>query len=424
MTEQSNYLNFIEKAAALLLLVYPTFMLTVKGGMNGVFALMLLLALAAWAVRPSGMKPLVWRREWTPYVTAMFAMSVAILISQSWLNNFSARPHDGASRYWLAVPVFLLLQRLRFSTFSLLQFAFPVAAITGLMLTKDTGVRSGISTLDLIHFGDFELILGTLSLFSIDWFRRDPTALRILKLLGFAAGLAASFASGTRGGWLAIPVFVAIFIYFKAGAISSKMIATSVVAMLLSIFLLYTFNTTLHQRIDQLTQDVTSFEQANRDTSTGVRLQLYMAAADIFARHPFFGVGPQGFALEMLPMMEAGKITPLAAKLGRGEMHNDILSKAVGMGIFGLIAILAIYFVPLRLFWQASKSSNVPVRQAGILGITFVSGFFVFGLTVEFLNLTMATAFYSFTIAVLLAACYNDHYDQTIVHREPHDASR
>jgi len=31
-------------------------------------------------------------------------------------------------------------------------------------------------------------------------------------------------------------------------------------------------------------------------------------------------------------------------------------------------------------------------------------------LTVEILNLTMATAFYSFTVAVLLAACYNVHY--------------
>lgn len=76
--------------------------------------------------------------------------------------------------------------------------------------------------------------------------------------------------------------------------------------------------------------------------------------------------------------------------------------------MFELVAILAIYFVPFRLFWRATKSAVAAVKCAGILGITFVSGFFVFGLTVEVLNL--ATAFYSFTVAVLLAACYNVHH--------------
>ena len=113
-------------------------------------------------------------------------------------------------------------------------------------------------------------------------------------------------------------------------------------------------------------------------------------------------------------MVEAGKLTPVAAEFGRGEVHNDILSKAAGMGVFGLLAMLAIYIVPFRLFWRATKSVSDQVKRAGILGITFVSGFFVFGLTVECLNLTMATAFYSFTVAVLLAACYNVHQGERI----------
>src|SRR4030065_283894 len=96
----------------------------------------------------------------------------------------------------------------------------------------------------------------------------------------------------------------------------------------------------------------------------------------------------------MQPMEEAGKLTYLDAVYGRGEVHNDILSKAAGMGVF----------------WRATKSALAQVRSAGFLGLAFVSGFFVFGLTVEILNLTMATAFYSFTVAVLLAACYNVHY--------------
>ncbi len=413
---RSRYLSFVEKTAALLLLVYPTLMLAVKGGMNGVFLFMLLLTFAVLITRPNGMSPVVWRREWTIYSAAMFAMSAAIFISQSYHYNYAAHPHDAASRYWLAIPVFLLLQRLRPNVFTLLQFAFPVAAITGFLLAKDLGGRSGIGTLDLIHFGDFELMLGMLSLFSINWFGRDKLSLHILKLLGFIAGLAVSLASGSRGGWLAIPVFIAIFFHFKMARISLKRAMASLILAILAITIAYSVNTTFHQRVDSvhervgsLANDIVLLNQGKLDSSVGIRWQLYKAAVDVFARHLLFGVGPEGYALEMKPMLEAGKITPNAASYGRGEVHNDILSKAAGMGVFGLVAILAIYFVPFRLFWQATKSAAPQAKRAGILGIVFVSGFFVFGLTVEILGLTMSTAFYSFTVAVLLAACYNVH---------------
>lgn len=412
------YLSGVEKIAALLLLVYPTLMLVVRGGMNGAFILMLLLALAVWIIKPSGLAKVQWRKEWTIYSASMLALTVAILLSQGFNKNFSAHPYDAASRFWLAIPVFLLLQRVRLKVFTALQLSFPLAAIIGFLMAKKlpdwAENRLGIDTLDLIHFGDFELILGMLSFFSIDWFGRDRLPLRILKILGFIAGLSASIASGSRGGWLAIPVFIAILVYFKTSKISLKKVVTSLFAALFAIAIAYSASTTLQHRINDLVNDVTTFAEGNRDTSTGVRWQLYKAAADVFSRHPIFGVGPEGFALEMKPMMEAGKLTPGAAEQGRGEVHNDILSKSAGMGIFGLLAILAVYFVPFSLFWKATKSATGQIRRSGILGITFVSGIFIFGLTVEFLNLTLATAFYSFTVAVLLAACYNIHHEEQI----------
>ena len=412
--EPSRYLSLVEKMASLLLLTYPTLMLAVKGGMNGAFLLMLMLALAVRIVRPAGMDKTVWKSEWTIYGVSMVAMSAAIFISQSYHHNYSAHSYDGASRYWLAIPVFLLLRRLNIEALTVLQAAFPVAAISGFLLAKNmgegTGNRSGIETLDLIHFGDFELILAMLSLWSISWIGRDGTALKILKICGFLAGVAASFSSGSRGGWLAIPAFAAIFIYFNA-AKSLRLVVSIAAIGTLSGLLLYSFNPTLHQRINQLTSEVAALDHGNQDTSTGVRWQLYKAAVEIFSHNPIFGVGPDGFAQEMTPMMEQGKITPAAAQLGRGEVHSDILNKAVGMGLFGLAAIIAVYLVPGWLFWRATKSASAQVKRTGILGIVFVSGFFISGLTVEILNLTMAIAFYSFTVAALLAVCCNIHHE-------------
>lgn len=412
LRSMTRYHFSVELAATLLLFAYPVLMLTIKGGMNAVFLFMLLLALATSLVRPNGMSAVLWRREWTVYTIAMFAIPAAIFISQTFNQHYTAHPYDSASRYFLAIPVFLLLQRLRAHVFVLLQFAFPVAAIAGLVMAKDySGMgRLGLLTLDLIHFGDFELLLGVLSLFSIHWFARDDVPARFLKMGGFIAGLAASFASGSRGGWLAIPLFMIIFIYFRAGRIPLRIVLSSITAVILTLMLLFSFNTTVNQRVHDLANDAIVFKQGDRDTSAGIRWQLYQAAIDVFLRHPVFGVGVEGFAQEMQSMTAAGKLTPLAAKLGRGEVHSDILSKAVGMGIFGLIAILAIYLVPLKLFWRASKSASAQIRHSAMLGITFVGGFLVFGLTVEVLNLTMAVAFYSFTVAVLLAACYNAQF--------------
>lgn len=390
--------------AALLLLVYPTLMLTVRGGMNGVFILALFAALLAWPFR-WGDNGLFAGRDVRRYAWAMFGLTIAIFISESYWQHYAGHSYDAAARYWLSIPIFLWLSRMEPKVFYALHVAFPVAAIAGFVLADEMWGRSGIGTLDLIHFGDMALILGVMSLFSIDWFGRDGVALRALKIAGFIAGTAASFGSGSRGGWLAIPVFVIIFLSFHRQRISFRGMVGIIALALSSMAVLYIFNGTINQRVNALVNDIRQYQAGNRDTSIGVRWQLYEGAIGIICRHPVVGVGPSGFAQEMKPMMEAGELTPEASDLGRGEVHNDVLSKTAGMGIFGLGAILLIYIVPFRMFRQATKSNVREVRRTGILGITFVSGIAIFGLTVEFLNLTMAAAFYAFTVAVLLAAC-------------------
>lgn len=418
LASRSRYLMVVESTAAMLLLVYPTLMLTVRGGMNGSFLLMLLLALVVWIKRPAELPRTRWEKEWTIYAVSMLALTIAVFLSQSFHQQYSGHPYDAPSRYWLAIPVFLLLRRLDLKVFRSLQYAFPMAAITGFLLARDVNsTRAGIQTLDVIHFGNFELILGMLSLLCLDWFGKDKWWQRVIKVLGFLAGLAASVASGSRGGWLAIPVFAAILLYVRVGGGSIRTVMAVVSATIALPIMLYFLNPNFQQRVTNLTQELVALKQGAQDTSTGIRWQLYKAAAAIFVEHPVFGVGPNRFASEMTPMEEAGKLTPQAAELGRGEVHNDILSKASQMGIFGLVAMLSLYLVPLWMFRKAARSTSDHARRAGIQGMVFVSGFVVFGLTAEALNLTMAAAFYGFTVAVLLAACYNVNQAEAIAAR-------
>ncbi len=415
MNWRAFYSTLLEKAAVFLLLVYPSAFLLVKGGMNGTLLLMLLFALFVRLLPPAGLSSPVWKKEWWGYVAAMFGMSAAILISQLVNHDLLARPHDAASRYWLALPIFWLLLRLRPTVFTSLQYAFPLAAILCWLLAEDRGYGLTLGTLNKILFGDYLLLLGTLSLFSVDWFGKDSLFLRSLKWAGFAFGLLAALQSGTRGALLAIPVFIAIYFYFRGSRLSFKTLALSFTLGAAVIGVAYFSSQTVQQRLHELSNDVVTYEQGNRDTSTGIRWQLNKAAVEIFLRHPIVGVGPEvvggapdGFAKEIQQMFEAGKLTAGAAEVGRCcQAHNEILAKAADLGVIGLVALLALYFVPLRLFWRATKESRHETRRAGILGITLVSGHFVFGLTVGLLGLTMTAAFYAFSVAVLLAACYN-----------------
>lgn len=378
---------------------------------------MLLLALLTRMLPATSSHAPIWQKEWWLYIAAMFGMSIAILISQIANDDLLARPHDAASRYWLALPIFWFLLRVRPTVFIALQYAFPIAAILGWFFAVDKNDGAGFTLpwLNKILFGDYLLLFGTLSLFSVDWFSKDSLYLRLYKWAGFAFGLLATLHSGTRGALLAIPVFITIYLYLRGYRLSLKVLASSFILGLLVLSIAYFSSPTMQQRLQILSNDIVTYRDGNRDTSTGQRWQLNIAAVKIFLQHPIAGVGPEvvggkpdGFAKEIQKMWEAGELSDTAADIGRCcQAHNEILAKAADLGILGVSALLALYLVPLQLFWRATKVANNVKKRAGILGITLVSGHFIFGLTVGLLGLTMTAAFYAFSVAVLLAACYN-----------------
>jgi O-antigen ligase len=405
-----NRLTLIEWITAAMLLVYPSAMLTIKGGMNGILILMLLFIIVVRLFRPGAMRATGWESRWTAYVIAMSGMTVAIFLSQVVNGDITAHPHDAPSRYWLCIPVLFFLLRTRPEVIHVVQYAFPLAAILGWGLPHevDPWGRTGLGTMDLVRFGDIELLLGTLSILSLNWTGRDAMPVRALKLMGFVAGITASIYSGTRGGWLAVPVFMVIVFYFSRARVSPRVLAASSLAVLLGSALAYTFNETVHKRVGAFQADIRAFKQGDRDTSLGIRWELYGAAFEIISKKPLFGIGPVALPEHLKEMKAEGRLTALATEVGSGEIHSDILSKTVGMGLFGAVSILAVYLVPLWLFWRAAGREHGDKKRAGMMGIVFVTGFMVFGMTAEILNLTMTTAFYGFTVATLLAACYNE----------------
>ena len=404
------------------LLCYPALLFLIQGGMNG--SIFLLTAFSLFLLARNKDTINYFNKEYVVFGIAMSSGLVAVLISQLYHQDMTGRYFDSDARFLLAIPILLALRHLNEKVLFIMQYAFPLGALAALIavllphpsfkflaelvttIITDPNARYNASTsyINHIHLGDLALMLACLSLFSLNWIQQDHLAIKLLKFAGFIAGLAVSILSGARGGWIAIPVFVGIYIiFYTRGKLYNKIALSSLLLGVIGLAGYFSVEA-IHQGLWSIYSDVTSFSAGNVDTSQGGRLQLWKAAVYLIAENPLFGVGADGFKNAMDGLSASGFITPYAASAGKGEVHNEILAHTVRHGIFGLFSILAIYFIPFFLFLRATKSGNPQQIGAAIMGMCVTLGFFVFGLSVEIFNLKMTAAFYSLTVAVLLAA--------------------
>jgi len=400
-----------------ILLCYPALLFAMKGGMNGLFFLLVGLSLFT-LFRGGQVHPKHFDNNAIALAIALSSAALAIFLSQAYHGHFDPHPYDGASRFLLAIPVYLVLRSINLRTLMSFQYGLPLGAMTALLLVLFTSghyfntARASTAFMHPIYFGDLSLMLGFLSLFSINLFKRDAPLLISLKTLGCVAGIYVSILSESRGGWIAIPILLTMWLVIQNKKQRYIRLAYAFPLLVVTLLASYFFISIIQHRIDRIFYELANFSNGQADSSIGIRLQLWKAALHLYGNNPLFGVGPDGFAQSMASLSQSGFITPEAAKLGRGEVHSQILASLVGLGIPGLLSILAIYFVPLFMFWKATHSSVNAQRNAGTMGVCLTLGFFLFGLSVETFNIKMIVSFYSLTLAVLLAIAH--HKDDAV----------
>lgn len=397
-----------------ILFAYPVLLLTVKGSMSTSFFLLLALSLYLLFGAAKGSIRQEMDRDTTLFILAMSFTFISVLLSQLYHMEASARDFDSVSRFLFAIPIFLVLRNMDFRVIGILQYGLPAGAILIGIIIFLSGQEQTVGTYFNIHIhlGDLALMLGFLSVFSINWTQKDSHFLVALKVIGLAAGLYVSLVSSARGGWAAIPVFFLLWILttskFKRGVIARLSAAAAIIV--LGAVLSYLMVDKVHIRMDAAISDLTS---ADPDTSLGIRFQLWRAAIQLFIQNPIFGVGAEGFGLAMDRVSDSGLITKTAADIGKGEVHSYYFATLARFGMFGVVSVLFLFFIPLWLFYKATNSRRNFHRVAAKMGITLVLGFIVFCVTVEMFNLKMIATFYGVTLAVLLAAATNRRAEES-----------
>jgi O-antigen ligase len=382
--------NFAERMIPILLLAYPILLLSVRNGMSTCFALLLVASLIyLFQVRWTNI--IVWRQGDIAFAVAMACLFGFTLVSQAYDRSFRLDSLDSPSRFFLVIPIYLMLRSTPLSFLRLLDYGFPLGVLAGFFTSiffhGPHDVFSGTYFVDAPMWGGAMLTLAFLSVSTINWTRKDPPAVFSLKLASFFVGIYGAVKTGERGIWIAIPILVILWAHYRfplkyRAAIGAIAIIVAVAG--------YWIIPTIPQRIVVTQIQIEQTLSGDFNSSMGLRLQIWNAAVKALREHPIAGVGPEGAPNEL-------------QELGLGQIHNEILANTVRLGVFGLLSILAIYFVPMVLFVQAARSVDRVKHMAGVMGILFVTGYFIFGLTIETFNLKMFATFYAVTVTTLLA---------------------
>jgi O-antigen ligase len=147
------------------------------------------------------------------------------------------------------------------------------------------------------------------------------------------------------------------------------------------------------------------FTGLDLEGSAGVRLSIWKFSLE-FAKQSFlFGYGEEKNMIQVLQgsgLNIPENMTAINAMALTGP-HSDILSKLLSAGIFGLAAYLSVLIIPCIIFWQHRYSLNTNIKMASRIGLYYICGVFIAGLSNEQLSLKYLCNFYGLMVATLLA---------------------
>jgi O-antigen ligase len=204
---------------------------------------------------------------------------------------------------------------------------------------------------------------------------------------GFVSGLAASVWSQTRGGWLAV---VLIFVWILANSTKQwapvkRGAAAFVMFALLAVPTLQPDGVVQSRIAVAVTEFNAFFETGQQDTSVGARLAMWKLGVQGVAQAPWLGQGNKGWLQTRDAAIADGRLSSFSA--GFTHLHNEYLNVAFKRGLVGLALYLAMFLVPMLLFFKPYLHDSRPdVRALAMAGMVTPMMFMDFGLTQTFLS--------------------------------------
>jgi O-antigen ligase len=278
------------------------------------------------------------------------------------------------------------------------------------------GGRFATYFVDPNTLGSQTFILALIVFLSIASGQGESRWLVLLKLMGGVAGIYVSIYSGSRGAWLAGPFIFLLFLLIRCGdcwraqgterfniALQTSLI---IIASIVLFFLAFYFSDAVSSRVISGYHEIRNwFTGENLDSSAGTRLSIWKFSFQFASESLLFGYGEEK---NMMQLLSNSPLNIPANEIAINTMaltgpHSDILSKLLSSGLFGLIAYLCLLFVPFYFFYAHRNSLLADKKRAARMGMYYITGVFIAGLSNEQLSLKYLCTFYGLMTATLLA---------------------
>jgi O-antigen ligase len=340
----------------------------------------------------------------------LIAYFLVSLLSILYLQN-NPKSLDQSVRSLLAVPILLWMLHTPYTIAALWSgVALGVSSSVGIAIWQlhGLGYDRAEGYLNIIHFGNIALIFGVFCLGGLFWARtrgRKAWWWRAAFVLGIACSLYSVVASGSRGSWVAIPPIALLFCvaFIERRNAWQSITAGAIVAVIVAgLFLMP--DSRLKTRYDAAVSDIVLFMQKDEaDTSIGARFVMWDGAIENIAKKPWLGWNEQAYADELKRMVTTGEVDEVALKFS-DNLHNNYLQAWAFQGVPGLLALLALYLVPLVAFCRRLRDADITVRVLAFCGSSLVAGYVFFGLTQVILRRNNGIMFLLLSLVILWAA--------------------
>ncbi len=346
------------------------------------------------------------RADWA-IITVLCGYSL-VGIAWGWWGGEGLREIDKPLRFLLAVPALLLVTayppRRVYLWCGLALGAIGAGTWAAwLKLVEEVPRASGHT--HPIQFGNLSMLLGVLCLAGLGWAvvqrRRLPWVL--LLSAGALCGVVGSLFSGSRGGWVGVP-FILLVLYRGYGRhLSSRLKFSAVAVILVGGVLMYSVpQTGVQERVHQAFDDVERYISGeNRTSSVGARFEMWRGATRLFLERPLIGWGESGYSDGMARLAEEGVIDPVATHWGHA--HNEFIDASAKRGLIGLVALLALYLVPMRLFAKNLAHPDLEDRSLAVAGVLLSVAYIDFGLSQVFMAHNNGAMMFAFLLVILWA---------------------
>ena len=414
----------------LLLCLGPLFLVTVRGWSNGILIAGALLCLVFLTIGRHGLRERTVRLVSPNNASLALMVTITLLapflsvaISSALRNSLYSPQFDSPLRLCLAIPIFIFALRTNLNPAKFLQFAFPAALLITLgqqyLVTQPMhwgATRMATYFADPLVFGYVAMTFGLVSAVSINLLKKDTPLVVAFKLIGAVTGFYLSVESGSRTGWMAIPIVLTMWAYLHMNTNRGKRSHVFGVVALSCLLLVLTYLTsgTVQSRINLIASEIATYPTTGiaPETAVGSRITFLRIAWDLFSQNPWRGFGDTRFEQFPVPpkIMAYASATTLNIAFKSG-FHNEIVSNAIRSGIFGLIAHAALFIVPFTVFLKKLKSDVAfdKAKAQAVIGATFVICMFVSSLSTEILDLKFMASFYALTIALLCGSALASH---------------